>query len=421
MRSVQIVKNLFVSAAAIVLTLALLDAVLFFALPASISAHFPAYREDAYLIDHIGRGYPRDYFTGHADRGFDIQPTDLPRTDQIHHMDEYSYPIWSNKLGCFDQPIKPEKMERFWYMAGDSIAWGHANFEDLMGSVVETAEGVEVLQCGVTHTGQRHQFLKFLEVSKTLGKWPERVLVFYSPTDSANDYLHPHSTVIDGGLADVRMLDRNNEIVTLDQGWFDKVRAEREAAKPSATTGQPTTFSLSRFLMQYSMSAQILNAGLHKIADVSPWYAEHVGVLGEEPGLDWYEKYFMYKGKKLYDLHTLTYRQTETGHLQYADFKYADDNKKIIREWRDHARANDYQLEFVLPHPGPSRLYDEESVTNFYKEFIAYLASLDLEYYNLIEELEEREIDTDDLYWEEDIHMSGRGNRVVGKILAELL
>jgi hypothetical protein len=173
--------------------------------------------------------------------------------------------------------------------------------------------------------------------------------------------------------------------------------------------------------MQYSMSAQILNAALHKIADVSPWYAEHIGLLGEEPGLEWYEKYFMYKGKKLYDLHTLTYHQTEVGYIQYTDYQYADDNKKIIRKWRDHARANGYTLEFVLPHPGPSRVYEEESVTNFYKEFIAYLASLDLKYYNLIEELERREIDTDDLYWEEDNHMSGRGNRVVGKILAEIL
>jgi hypothetical protein len=403
-----------------VLTLALLDAVLFFALPASIAGNFPAYREGSYVVDIIGRGYPKGYFAGHAERGFDIKPTDVPRTDQIHYMDEYSYPVWSNKLGCFDRPIKPDRMNRFWYMAGDSIAWGHAKFEDLMGTVVETAEGVEIMQCGVTHTGQRHQFSKFLDISKRLGAWPERVLVFYSPTDTANDYLHPHSSVIDGGLADVRMLGRNNEIVNLDQGWFDQIRAERQAARPSAA-GEPTTFSLSRFLMQYSLSAQILYAVLHMIADVSPWYAEHIGVLGEEPGLDWYDKYCMYKGKKLYDLHRLTHFQTDVGFLQYSEFEYADNNKKIIREWRDHARANGYRLEFVLPHPGPPRTYDEETVTNFYKEFIAYLTSLDLKYYNLIEELEKREIDTEDLYWEEDNHMSGRGNRVVGKILAELL
>ncbi|MGF1622924.1 MAG: hypothetical protein ACFCUR_20230 [Rhodomicrobiaceae bacterium] len=420
MRSVSSMKNLIGSAGIVVLTLALLDAVLFFALPASIAAHFSAYREGSYVIDMIGRGYPRDYFDAHAERGFDIKPTDLPRTDQIHAMDEYSYPVWSNKLGCFDRPIKPEKMNRFWYMAGDSIAWGHAKFEDLMGTVVETAERVEIMQCGVTHTGQRHQFSKFLEISKMLGRWPERVLVFYSPTDTANDYLHPHSSVIDGGLADVRMLGRNNEIVNLDQGWFDQISAQRDAARPSPT-GQPTTFSLARFLMQYSMSAQILNAGLHRIADIWPWYAEHVGVLGEDPGVDWHDKYYMYKGKKLYDLHRLTHIQTEAGLLRYATFEYAENNKKVIREWRDHARAHGYKLEFVLPHPGPPRAYDEASVTNFYKEFIAYLTSLDLKYYNLIQELEKREIDTEDLYWEEDIHMSGRGNRVVGKILAELL
>jgi hypothetical protein len=56
--------------------------------------------------------------------------------------------------------------------------------------------------------------------------------------------MHPHSRVIYGGLADVRMLDRNNEIVTLVQVWFDMVKSERVAARPSSTTGQPTTFSL---------------------------------------------------------------------------------------------------------------------------------------------------------------------------------
>ena len=113
----------------------------------------------------------------------------------------------------------------------------------------------------MTHTGQRSQFSKFLEISKKLGRWPERVIVVYSPTDTANDYMYPHSTVVDGGLTDTRMLDSNYNIVQLDQGWFDQVRAERAAAKP-AESGEPTSFSLSRTLLTYSFTAQMLNAGL---------------------------------------------------------------------------------------------------------------------------------------------------------------
>lgn len=412
-------KTVSIQVLIIAFTLVVLDTILFFSLPERFASQFPGYREGFYVAEVIGRGYPKDYFEANAERGFDIKPTDVPRTDQIHHMDDYSYPVWSNNLGCFDGPADMSK-DRFWYMAGDSIAWGHAKFEDLMGSVLEKNEGIEILQCGVTHTGQRHQFAKFLEIGKKLGRWPERVLVFYSPTDAANDYLHPHSTVVDGGLTDSRMLDKDDNIVDLDQGWFNQIKAQREADKPSSE-GQPTTFSLSRFLLQYSMTAHFLNMGLHFIDNHAPWFGRHIGVLGEEPGLDWYDKYIVYKGKKLYDLHRLTYFQTKQGYLEYTNFAHADRNKAIIKQWHAHALAKGYKLEFVLPHPGPSSVYGGEDVTHFYKEFIAFLSSETIKYYDLIAELEKREIETDDLYWEQDTHMSNKGNRVVGKILSELM
>lgn len=412
-------KGTSVYALIVIVTVAVLDTVLFFALPDDVAARFPGYREGVYLIDVLGRGYPSDYFEGHRERGFDIKPTDVPRTDQIHHMDEFSYNVWSNRIGCFDKAYETPQ-DRFWYMAGDSIAWGHAEFEDLMGTLLEQYEGVDILQCGVTHTGQRHQFSKFLEISKTVGRWPERVLVFYSPTDAANDYLHPHTGVREGRLADIRMLDADNNPFDLDEGWFQQMKAERDAARPGAD-GQPTSFSAARLLMQYSISAQLLNAALHAINNHAPLLAGYVPALGEEPGLDWYEKYFVYKGKKLYDLHRLTYFQTRNGYLDYTNFKYAEANKAAIKTWRDHAAANGYQLEFVLPHPGPPGVYTDGGATNFYKEFVAYLSSLGIKYYDLAEELKRRGIETDDLYWEEDIHLSGKGNRVVGKILSELL
>lgn len=418
-KALAVLKGFSVYAAIVAATIAALDAVLFFTVPDEVAARFTGYREGFYVVDILGRGYPKDYFEAHPERGFDIKPTAVPRTDQIHDMEEYSYNIWANSLGCFDKPLETPP-DRFWYMAGDSIAWGHAKFEELVGTILEKYEGVEILQCGVTHTGQRHQFSKFMEITAKLGRFPEKALIFYSPTDSANDYLHPHTTVREGKLADIRMLDAENNPVNLDEGWFEQVKAERQAAKPDAD-GQPTSFSLSRFLLQYSLSSQILNAGLHALNNRAPVIGGRVPVLGEEPGLDWFEKYFIYKGKKIYDLHRMTYFQTQKGYLQYQDFDYALQNKQAIKAWRDHALANGYKLEIVLAHPGPSSVYEGDGVTNFYKEFIAYLSSLGIKYYDLPAELEKREIETDDLYWEEDIHMSGRGNQVVGKILSELL
>lgn len=410
-------KWMSVQASIALLTVALLDALLYFTLPDGVASRLPGYREGFYLSEWIGRGYPRGYFEPNAERGFDIKPTEAPRNDLFHYTDDGSFRIWSNSIGCFDTPFSGTP-DRFWYIAGDSIAWGHARYDDLMGTVIEKKKGVDVLQCGVTHTGQRHQFAKFLEIGAKLGRWPERVLVFYSPTDTANDYAHPHATVIEGGLADIRLLKADNGIAELDRGWFDQVKAERSAAKPTAE-GRPTSFSPARLLLEYSVTAQLLNAGLHSLNRRLP--VGQLPVLGDDPTLDWPDKYVTYKGQKLYDIHRLTHQQTLVGHLQYADFKHADANKHVIREWRDHARANGYALEFVLPHPGPSSLYPPEDATNFYKEFIAYLSSLGIKHYDVTAELNKRKIRPDDLYWYSDIHMSGEGNQIVGGILAELL
>ena len=130
---------------------------------------------------------------------------------------------------------------------------------------------------------------------------------------------------------------------------------------------------------------------------------------------------FVYKGQKLYDLHRLTHMQTADGYLQYTNFKFAAQNKAVIKEWRDHALANGYSLEFLLPHPGTSVIYGMEDATNFYKEFMAYLSSLGIKYHDLIAELAKRNINPDDLFWVSDTHMSGEGNEIVGEILAEIL
>jgi hypothetical protein len=415
----RVLRTFSIQALILALTVAVLDTVTFLTLPDEIGMRLPGYRQGFILPDVIGHGYPHGYFEAHPERGFDIKPTATPRTDLIHYIDDYSYPIWSNTVGCFDGPVERLK-DKFWYVAGDSIAWGHTAHDDLMSSVLERLKGVDVLKCAVTHTGQRHQFAKFLEIGKALGRWPTRVFVVYSPTDTANDYMHPHSSVIDGGLADTRMLDSDYNIVQLDQDWFNQVRAERAAAKPS-DIGAPTNFSLSRTLLTYSVTAQLANAGLHALNNHVPALGRHIGVLGDEPLLDWYDKYFVYKEQKLYDLHRLTHMQTADGYLKYENFEFAAQNKAVIKQWRDHALANGYSLEFVLPHPGTTLINSNEGATNFYKEFMAYLSSLGIKYHDLIAELAKRNINPDDLFWVNDAHMSPEGNVIVGEILAEIL
>ncbi|MGE0004270.1 MAG: hypothetical protein AB7S92_01655 [Parvibaculaceae bacterium] len=402
-------------------TFAVFDTIAFFTLSDDFADNFPTYREGYWVPDFIGRGYPKDYYVANAERGFDIKPTAVPRTDQFHVLDDVgiTYPVWSNQYGCFDTP-HPSPAADFVYFAGDSIVWGYAPFETKFGTVYERESGVETFKCGVTHTGQRHQFSKFLEIGRKLGRWPAKVVVFYSPTDVANDYLHPHSTVIDGGLADNARLDADNNIVRLDQGWFDMLR--RRIADGRAGESEHPPFHPIRSLMKYSFTLQLVNAGLYYVRNHVPVVSGYVPVLGEEPLLHWADKYEIYRGQKLYDLHRLVYLESRSGKYRYRDYPYAEANKKVLREWRAHAAASGYELIVVILPAGDMGLTEDGTVPkDFYSELKEFLKQNDIHTIDLGEELEKRKIDPASIYWEGASHFSIDGNILVGEILTDLL
>ena len=140
----------------------------------------------------LGRGYPRNHFTKYPERGFDIAYNSIPVF--AHRPSEIRpYPIWGNEVGCFDENIKNQSKYLI-YLAGDSFTWGYAPLEKKFGTKLENKLRVNVAACGVTHTGQKHQFQKFKEVTQKLGYIPETVFV----NVVNNDLSYPHSTVIKG-------------------------------------------------------------------------------------------------------------------------------------------------------------------------------------------------------------------------------
>jgi hypothetical protein len=406
----------------VIAIVAAFDAIVFFSMSEETAYNFPTYREGYYVADFLGRGYPKNYYVANAERGFDIAPTAVARKDQFHELDdvEVTYPIWANEFGCFDTP-HPSPSANFVYFAGDSIAWGYAPFETKFGTVYERESGIETFKCGVTHTGQRHQFSKFLDIGKKLGRWPAKAVVFYSPTDVANDYLHPHSTVVDGGLADNARLDAENNVVRLDDGWFDELRKRIADAAASETNNPP--FHPIRALMKYSFTLHMVNAGLYYIKNQVPSLAAYVPVLGEEPLLHWADKYEVYKGQKLYDLHRLVYLESRSGRFSYSDFPYAQANKDVLLAWQAHAAQSGYALIVVLLPAGEMGLTDDGPVQkDFYGEVKSFLTKNGIRTVDLGEELEKREIDPGSIYWEGgNSHFSIDGNILVGEILTDLL
>jgi len=174
-------------------------------MPDRYVSQFPDYRRRE--RNRIWIGNPRDYFVKHPRRGFDIGTN--VRTH--HRVDGVPYLIWGNSIGCFDREYNQDNP--YIYFAGDSFTWGYAPFEQKFGTLIENTTGVRILKCGVTHTGQRHQYEKFRDIVSEIGRLPKALFVFYYWNDYVNDYAHPHSTVYDGWLLDKVAVDGNSRLV----------------------------------------------------------------------------------------------------------------------------------------------------------------------------------------------------------------
>ena len=150
----------------------------------------------------LGRGYPRYYFSADSVKGFDIAKSTSKVFVRSKPFESPPYEVWGNSLGCFDEDIQAGKRYSI-YLAGDSFTWGYAPLAEKFGQILESKTGLDVASCGVSHTGQLHQFQKFKEISNRLGYYPGIVVVNVYYNDIDNDLSHPHSTVVDGYLVDV--------------------------------------------------------------------------------------------------------------------------------------------------------------------------------------------------------------------------
>ena len=98
----------------------------------------------------------RNYFRSDAIKGYDIQ-ANIDKF-QSNTDDEIYFNIWSNELGCFDEPYKGEK--DYILLMGDSFSHGQVPFADKWGSQIERLLEYRVLKCGVPGYGTKQEFLK---------------------------------------------------------------------------------------------------------------------------------------------------------------------------------------------------------------------------------------------------------------------
>lgn len=360
--------------------------------PRSFTAVLPGYKKPmvAGSLARAGNAfYPQDYFIVDTQTGFDIGAN----RQAEHFVPEFGiYPVWSNEIGCFDENIVPgTDISKSIYLAGDSFTWGYAPYDTKFGTLLKNRTDARVLSCGISHSGQQHQFLKFQRNMTRLNAYPAIVVVNVSFNDIENDYTFPHTTVIDGWQVDTVRVRANGEIVPREMDEIKAVmqRIVFDANNPSLK------FRAKRFIGHYSASAQILFAIIQRARAVS---ITHEKRSTDEPR----NIYTLFGGSRVHRF----------------DSELANRNRAALLAWRQDAETNGYRLVIALIPPA-GHVSDQE----YYRALRQFLAAREFEYYEFSQSAVVRQNATasTSYYWQFDSHFSIEGNAAYAEFLAESL
>jgi hypothetical protein len=195
----QIITNLGLILAGLVAALIMLE----------IGLRFTPYRDLLRRDSEI-----RYYFQADAAKGFDIRPNvGKIRTSVDNHAVEYD--IWSNELGCFDEPYRGEKDVIL--LVGDSFTHSYAPFEDKWGTRIEKLLNHRVLKCGVNGYGTKQELMKAKDIIARINRSPRLIIVGYFWNDLDDDYSFPNLTVVDGYLVpSEKFKDKTGRLLSLE-------------------------------------------------------------------------------------------------------------------------------------------------------------------------------------------------------------
>lgn len=374
------------------ITVLAFDVGIYLLAPRSLTAVLPGYKKPMVpgISARAGNAfYPQHYFVADAQTGFDIG---FNRRAE-HFVPEFgSYPVWSNGIGCFDDDIALDSdISQSIYLAGDSFTWGYAPYEAKFGTLLKKRTDVRVLSCGVSHSGQRHQLLKFQRNVESLKAYPSIVVVNVSYNDIENDYAFPHTTVVDGWQVDTAQVRGDGRIVLRQL-----VEIKDEMKKIMADADNPSLkFKIQRFIGHYSASAQIANALIQRF---HAWFTADQAPSNNELG----HIYTLIRGSAVHQF----------------DTPFADRNRDALLAWQEDATRNNYRL--VIALIPPARLVSDQ---NYYGALRQFLAAHDFEYYEFsrFRLVMHKAAAATEYYWQFDPHFSIEGNAAYAEFLAESL
>jgi len=409
MGEVSILKRTVVQIFVFVLTIILFDSFAYFLVPPSYTNFAEEYRDIELVSYNLSlqpdsllaqppppkwaKWYPRSYFEAEETLGFDISPG----VNMTAKFWEGDFQIFANDLGCFDKNTLYDfqKAEEHVYFAGDSFTWGYARYEKKFPTVWEQRTNKLTAKCGVTNTGQLHQFEKFKRITTRIGKFPKIVFVGFSPNDPADDLTHPHTTVISGYQVDTAYF-KGGSIVR--PSIEDLRNAVDSSTREYAYTDKKKTSAwlrLKTYLKVYSLSSNILNGLIRHLGPSS-----QLAPTRNSPAIDFGE----------HISNAFTFDDVKN---HYTRDPRADLNKSAIKNWSEHARDNGYKLVFLLIPPKES--FDD---VDYFRQVREWLDFCGVDYIDFALIFRNRGYKVYDVYWKTDGHFNENGNQIVGEELS---
>ena len=344
----------------------------------------------------FGRGYPKNYFSKNDQNGFDIT-VNSQKKDFYTYTDMPKNKIWGNNIGCFDSDFKLND-KTFIYLAGDSFSWGYTHKELHFGTLLKSKNN-NIASCGVSHTGQIHQFNKFKKIREKLNASPEIVIVNVFTNDIYNDHFHPHTTIINGYMVDKKRIKYKNQQIKIVEA-SDELLSEnfikskntnkREfiGIAPQAKLGKfdPRKYSSTMVFLGVFIKNIILNPN------------EKIYEMNEEELSSIYspEEYYGLKNQKNYPI----------------NHKLGEKNREIIKNWISDSKENNYKLIFSFINH--MLYYDDE-------DFCKFIEDLDSNCHYFSKYLTKINIDPEKLKWKRDSHFNNLGNKVYADYLREII
>lgn len=357
-----------------------------------VALHFTSYR---YLLTRDR--HLRYYYQFDPVKGFDIKPNIKSIPMSVDNRLEYH--IWSNELGCFDEPYHGEK--QFILLVGDSFTHSFAPFQDKWGTQIEKLLDYRVLGCGVTGYGTGQELDKAKDVINQVKNKPQLIIVGYFWNDLSDDFAFPGLTVVDGFLVNsFKYRDlKTNKLLTEKLVKHYTLWDKLFSGTYPLSWGEMIRYYLDQHLI-------IMNLINDSLARILPGQKFDFAVSNKFMAFEPEEKNWKFWQRHLQNL------------TAFKELAAADQAKLLVVVIPTNVQV----YPFLAPHQNIDLERPNRVLTRFLKaQGIKYLDLLPL-MRSYADQTPRSSLDSEkDLYWQHNSHWSIKGEHLVGLLVSRYI